>query len=104
MISVHSLPTNLSMDITDRINTVGNSVGKNGTVFFLLCFNYFFLIVIPSVFPFVFIDFLVVSRIYNVFFFCILILFNYFIWLWIFFKKISPYMMCLWEFRVNSLF
>ena len=40
--SVHSLPMNLLTDFTDRIYSVGNSVGKNYTSsFFLLCFKFF---------------------------------------------------------------
>jgi len=81
MNSVHSLP----MDFTNGINSVGNSIGKNDTSSFFFCF--FFLIFfshcnslgiyrgnisvgkiprkfnnenIPSVFSFVFINFLVV--------------------------------------------
>jgi hypothetical protein len=85
MNSVHNLPMNLPTDFTDGINSVGNSVGKNDTssFLFLLCFNFFshgnslgiyrgniFVGKIPrkfidgniaSVFPFVFIDFLVVK-------------------------------------------
>jgi hypothetical protein len=50
MNSVHSLPTNLPIDFTDKIYSFANSVGKNGTsLFFLLYFNYFFSTVIPSV-------------------------------------------------------
>jgi hypothetical protein len=87
MDSVHSLPMNLPTDFTDRINSVGNFVGKKMTRhhFFLLCFNFFShgnslgiyqenisVGKIPlkftdgnilSVFPFVFIDFLVVFMI-----------------------------------------
>jgi len=57
MNSVHNLPMNLPTDFTDEIY----SVGKNGTSSFFFCFVLiFFSMVIPSVFPFVFIDFLVV--------------------------------------------
>jgi hypothetical protein len=68
--------------ITDGINSVGNSVGKNGTSLFFLLFFFHCNSLgkyqgnisvgkirqqltnenIPSVFPFVFIDFLVVIR------------------------------------------
>jgi hypothetical protein len=86
MNNVHSLPMNLPMDFMDGIN----SVDKNGmSSFFLLCFNYYFSHCnslgkyrenisvckirrqftsksIPSVFPFVFIDFLVVQLDINI--------------------------------------
>ena len=89
MNNVHSLLTVLPTDFTDRINFVGNSVGKIITSFFLLCFNYFVfhcnfrgiyrgnIVVgkirwyifdrnILSVFPFVFINFLVVLILKNI--------------------------------------
>jgi len=56
MNSVHSLPTNLP---TEFIPSVIPLVKMTCHHFFLLCFN-FFPTVIPSVFPFVFINFLVV--------------------------------------------
>ena len=50
MNNVHSLPTNLPMDFTDRINSVGNFVGKNGTsLFFCFVVIIIFSAVIPSV-------------------------------------------------------
>jgi len=56
--SVHSLLTNLPMDFTYGINSVGNFVGKNNTssFYFLLCFNLFFTVIL-LIFPFLFIDF-----------------------------------------------
>ena len=90
MNNVHSLPTVFPTDFTDGINSVGNSVGKIITsLFFLLCFNYFVfhcnfrgryrenIVVgkirwymfngnISSVFPFVFINFLVLLILKNI--------------------------------------
>jgi len=61
MNSVYSLPMDLPTDFTDGINSASNSVGKSWHVIIFFCFVLiFFPTVIPSVFPFVFIDFLVV--------------------------------------------
>jgi len=82
MNNVHSLPMNLPTDLTDIINSVGK---KWHAIIFLFCFNFFSygnslgiyrrnISVskiprkftdenIPSIFPFVFIDFLIMFRI-----------------------------------------
>ena len=51
MNNVHSLPMNLPMDFIDGINSVGNSVGKNGTSSFFFCFV--LIIIFPIVIPLV---------------------------------------------------
>jgi len=85
MNSVHSLPTDLPTDFTDIINSIGNSVGKNNMSLFFFCFVLIFFFYcnslgiyrenisvnkiprkftnknIPLIFPFVFIDFLIVA-------------------------------------------
>jgi hypothetical protein len=65
MNSIYSLPTNLPTDFTDGIYSIGK---KDTSSFFLLRFIFFPTVIlsvytdgnIPSVFPFVFIDFLIV--------------------------------------------